>query len=103
MNLPTDISTAVLVQLAAGACGLVATWAVVRYQIRQHAERIADLTRRAEAQEQALQAFKLEAVQRFVSDEMLSKVETRISDAINRLADRLDKVLDGRTSPRSRS
>lgn len=110
MNLPTDISSAVLIQLAAGACGLVATWAVVRYQIRQHAERIADLTRRYETIAQDLVNFRLEASQRFVSAETLDRVEERISASLKGVSDRFDKmtarldaVLDSRTTGRRSS
>lgn len=43
--------------------------------------------------------FKVEAARQFVTDEMLMKVEERIVAAVDRLADRLDRLLDG---PRSR-
>lgn len=43
-----------------------------------------------------LNAFRLEAARRFVTDEMLVKVEERVVEAINRLGDRLDRLLDDR-------
>jgi hypothetical protein len=54
-----------------------------------------------------LAAFKAEAAGRFATIEMLEKSENRVADAINRLADRLDRVLEIRDSqrpaPRSRA
>ena len=54
-----------------------------------------------------LAAFKTEAAGRFATIEMLEKSENRVADAINRLADRLDRVLEiretQRPAPRSRA
>ena len=54
-----------------------------------------------------LAAFKAEAAGRFATIEMLEKSENRVADAINRLADRLDRVLEiretQRPAPRSRA
>ena len=54
-----------------------------------------------------LAAFKTEAAGRFATIEMLEKSENRVADAINRLADRLDRVLEireaSRPAPRSRA
>ena len=47
-----------------------------------------------------LAAFKAEAAGRFARIEMLEKSEHRVADAINRLADRLDRVLEIRETPR---
>lgn len=44
----------------------------------------------------ALNAFRIEAAQRFVTDEMLVKVEERVIAAIDRLSDRLDRAFEGR-------
>lgn len=46
-----------------------------------------------------LAAYKLEAAQKFVTDDMLSQVEKRVVGAIDRLADRLDRIIETR-SPR---
>jgi hypothetical protein len=58
----------------------------------------------ATAAAQDLAAFKIEASRRFVTDEMLTKVEDRIVAAIDRLGDRLDRVIESRTrrAPASR-
>ena len=48
------------------------------------------------AVDRELQEFKLEAARRFVTDEMLAKVEESVIGAINRLADRLDRVIESR-------
>lgn len=50
-----------------------------------------------------LAAFKAEAAGRFATIEMLEKSENRVADAINRLADRLDRVLEIRESPPPRA
>lgn len=44
----------------------------------------------------ALSVFRVEAAQRFVTDEMLAKVEERVIAAIDRLADRLDRAFEAR-------
>ena len=98
-----EISIPVIVSIATAVCSIISSYAVVRFQAAQHDKRIARLDDRCEALGRELATFKIEAVQRFVSDEMLVKVETRISDAINRLADRLDKVLDARAGTRGRA
>lgn len=98
MTVAGEFSLAAVLPLLGMLGTLAASWGIVRFQAAQHDKRIARLDERCEALGRELATFKIEAVQRFVSDEMLAKVETRISDAINRLADRLDKVLDARTS-----
>lgn len=103
MNFFDGMTVPVAISVATAICAIVSSYAVVRFQAAQHDKRIARLDERCEALGRELASFKIEAVQRFVSDEMLAKVETRISDAINRLADRLDKVLDARASGRGRA
>lgn len=103
MNVIGEISVPVIISVFSAICAIASSYAVVRFQAAQHDKRIARLDERCEALGRELGAFKIEAVQRFVSDEMLAKVETRISDAINRLADRLDKVLDARASSSRRA
>lgn len=46
--------------------------------------------------EQRMQEFQLDAQRRFVTDEMLTKLEERVIGAIERLGDRLDRVIEGR-------
>jgi hypothetical protein len=96
LNIIGEISIPVIISVFSAICAIASSYAVVRFQA-------ARLDERCEALGRELGAFKIEAVQRFVSDEMLAKVETRISDAINRLADRLDKVLDARASSSRRT
>ena len=50
-----------------------------------------------------LNAFKIDAVRRFVTDETLARTEERIVDAVNRLAERLDRIIELSSSPRSRA
>ncbi|MGY6246188.1 hypothetical protein ACXIUS_01405 [Bosea thiooxidans] len=103
MNVVTEISVPVAISIVTALCAVAASWAVVKFQSVQHDRRLARLEAGLAAQGKELSDFKVEAVQRFVSDEMLAKVETRITDAINRMADRLDKVLDARTGGRGRA
>jgi hypothetical protein len=50
-----------------------------------------------------LAAYKAEVVGKFATIEMLQKSEDRVADAINRLADRLDRILEQpRPAPRTR-
>lgn len=50
-----------------------------------------------------LAAFELEAARRFITDEMLAKVEERVIAAIDRLANRLDRAFEARTRTRKPS
>jgi hypothetical protein len=43
--------------------------------------------------------FREEAARRFVTDEMLQAVENRVIDAIHRLGDRFDRVIEMRSRP----
>lgn len=75
---------------------------------RQKGESAADAAKKAQetADQTArdLAAFKAEAAGRFATIEMLEKSENRVADAINRLADRLDRVLETtRPAPRTRA
>lgn len=55
---------------------------------------------RAERLQTDLSDFKVEAARRFVTDEMLIKVEERIITSIDRLSDRLDRIIEGRPAAR---
>jgi hypothetical protein len=48
-----------------------------------------------------LDEYRIEAAQNFVSQKNLADLEARLVSAIERLGDRLDKVLDDRTHRRS--
>lgn len=59
---------------------------------------------RAEKVERDLANFKIEAAEKFATIELVEKSENRVVDAINRLADRLDRILESpRSAPRSRA
>lgn len=78
------------------------SYAVTKYR-GERAEQAAEAaTKLALAVQAELTAFRLEASRRFVTDEMLMKVEERVVEAINRLGDRLDRVLE-MPRPRGRS
>lgn len=50
------------------------------------------------ALQKELSEFQVDAARRFVTDEMLTKVEERVIAAIERLADRLDRVFEDRAA-----
>lgn len=80
---------------------LAASWGVLRFQSSRHEVEIHRIEGRLEQLASDLAAFKLEAARRFVTDEMLVKVEERIVTAIDRLADRIDRVIENRTRGRT--
>lgn len=82
---------------------LAASWGVVRFQASQHDKRIHRLDERCEALGRELAAFKETAAQRFVTDEMMTKLEERVISAIDRLADRLDRIIEARVGGRPRT
>jgi hypothetical protein len=71
-----------------------ASWGIVRYQVSHNDRSIERLEERVDQQTIALAAFKLEAAQRFITDETMTQLEERIIGAIDRLADRLDRVIE---------
>ena len=103
MTVAGEFSLAAVLPLLGMLGTLAASWGIVRFQAAQHDKRIARLDERCESLGKELAEFKVDAVQRFVSDEALAKVEARISDGFNRLADRLDRLVEAtpRRAPRS--
>ncbi|CAN7598077.1 hypothetical protein [Bosea sp. LjRoot237] len=91
--------------LSVGTAGLTlaASWGVVKYQATQHEKRLQSLEDRTGRQAEELADFRLEAAQRFVTVETMAKLEERVISAIDRLADRLDRVIEGRVAPARRS
>lgn len=75
---------------------LAASWGVLRFQAGRHEVELRRVEGRLDQLAADLSAFKLEAARRYVTDEMLVKVEERIVTAIDRLADRLDRVIESR-------
>jgi hypothetical protein len=96
MSAELTIPAMLLLSLATVLATLAASWAVLRFQGHQHDKRIARLEARLDQQALDLVAFKLEAAQKFVTDEMMAKLETRIIGAVDRLADRLDRAFEAR-------
>lgn len=90
------LPAALILSLATALATFAASWGVVRYQGHQHDKRLAEIEIRLQRQGDDLSAFKLEAARRFVTDEMLARLEGRVIDAINRLTERLDKVIESR-------
>ncbi|CAN7314331.1 hypothetical protein LJR009_001577 [Bosea sp. LjRoot9] len=95
-----SLPVVVLISFATVLSTLAASWGVVRFQGAQHDKRIARLDERCEALGRELSSFKLDAANRFVTDEMMTKLEDRVIAAIDRLADRLDKIFENRITPR---
>lgn len=103
MSIIGEVSIAVIISVATAICAIVSSYAVVRFQAAQHDKRLARLDERCEALGRELAAFKVEAVERFVTDEAMGHFKTEIIGAINRLADRLDRIIDSRAAPRGRA
>lgn len=100
-----DISLSVAVLLTGGAMlvGIASSYAVTRSQVGNLAERLRSAEAEIKQGQIDLAAFKLDAARRFVTDEMMTKLEERVVDAINRLGDRLDRILEPRGGGRSRN
>lgn len=75
-------------------------WVVARQKGESAADTAKEAAKEAALARSELAAFKAEAAGRFATIEMLEKSENRVADAINRLADRLDRVLEIRETPR---
>lgn len=103
MTVAGEFSLAAVLPLLGMLATLAASWGIVRFQAAQHDKRIARPDERCEAIGRELAEFKVDAVQRFVSDEALAKVEARISDGFNRLADRLDRLVEAAPRRTTRS
>jgi hypothetical protein len=97
------IPAALALSLGTAGLTLAASWGVVKYQAAQHEKRLQGLEDKVERQADELSDFRLEAAQRFVTVETMAKLEERVVDAINRLGDRLDRVLEGRAVPGRRT
>ncbi len=83
----------VIVTAVAATAG---SYAVTKYRSERAEQAAAEARLLALQAINELNAFRLEAARRFVTDEMLVKVEERVVEAINRLGDRLDRLLDDR-------
>lgn len=94
------------------ALGIYGGWAVGRYKgesahaLAKEAKDAADAaekTARELARQLAadLAAYKADVVAKFATIEMLQKSEDRVADALNRLADRLDRLVEMRTEQRT--
>lgn len=89
-----------LVSLATVLATFAASWGIIRFQAHQHDRRLVRLEMSLAQQERDLAAFRYEAAQKYVTDEMMAKVEDRIIGAVDRLADRLDRAFEARTPGR---
>ncbi|TCR65425.1 hypothetical protein [Bosea sp. BK604] len=93
-----ELSLPVVVSVVTAICAVAASWGVVRFQAAQHDRRIARLDERCDALGRELSTFREAAAQRFVTVEMMSKLEERVVGAIDRLADRLDRIIEARAN-----
>jgi|GEM_PF-2338029 len=91
--------------LALTASGVYGGWAVGRYKGESAHAMAKAAQERADAAHAALAAYKTEVVAHFATIEMLQKSEDRVAEAINRLADRLDRFFENssRPAPRTRA
>lgn len=94
----TDVSLPVTVLLSAGAMlvGVAVAFTTTRGRVDSLQERLIKVEGRLEKSQHELAAFQLEAAQKFVTDEMLEKLERRLTEAINHLGDRLYSALEAR-------
>ena len=99
----SELSAATIISLVGALFAFAMSWGIVRFQAGQHDKRIARLDERVEALGRELAEFKVEAAKRFVTDEMLLRLEERVVGAIDRLAERLDRVIEARAAPRGRA
>lgn len=90
------IPAALALSLGTAGLTLAASWGVVKYQAAQHEKRLQSLEDKVGRMAEHHTEFELEAARRFVTVETMAKLEERVVDAINRLGDRLDRVLEGR-------
>lgn len=100
-----DISLPVAVLLTGGAMltGVAVAFATTRAIVGTLQERLGKAEARIDQAQFDLASFKLEAAQKFVTDEMMGKLEKRLIDAIDRLGDRLDRAFEARSSRRNPS
>ncbi|CAM5764381.1 hypothetical protein [Bosea minatitlanensis] len=91
------LPVAIIISLATILSTIATSWGVVRFQASQHDKRIARLEERCEALGRELSTFEIEAAQRFVTGEALMLFKGEIVGAINRLAERLDRIIDSRS------
>lgn len=97
------IPAALALSVGTAALTLAASWGVVKYQATQHEKRLHSLEGWAGRLAEELAEFRLDAAQRFVTVETMAKLEERVISAIDRLADRLDRVIEGRAVPARRT
>lgn len=91
---PVTLPVMVAITIVSLAVSGGIAWGIVRHQSARSEERIDVL-------ERDLAAFKIEAARKFVTDDMLVRLEERIVDSINRLGDRLDRILERPAGRRS--
>lgn len=85
------------------ALGIYGGWAVGRYKGESAHAMAKAAQERADAAHAELASYKTEVVAKFATIEMLQKSEDRVADALNRLADRLDRLVEMRPAPRTRA
>jgi hypothetical protein len=91
-----EINVTISLALAAGTAlvSVATAWAITKRAAEEALRKAEAAEAHAARVERDLGEFKVEAARRFVTDEMLTKVEERVVEAINRLGDRLDRLLD---------
>lgn len=72
-------------------------WVVSRYRGESAAKKTEQLAGDVAVLRVEFQNYKAEAATRFATIEMLEKSEDRVVAALNRLADRLDRLIEART------
>jgi hypothetical protein len=88
---------ALLVTLGGG----FAAWVIRFGKAEAAAETARQALEKAESGEAALAAFKVEVAQNYATAEMVNSVASRVEGAIDRLADRLDRILEQRAATKT--
>jgi hypothetical protein len=86
----------ILLTLITAICSVAAAWALTKRTAEAAKETADAANKKASDLERQLAEFKIEAAKRFATDETLAGVRSEVVEAINRLADRLDRVIEGR-------
>jgi len=96
MNQFENIPVTLALTIGTIAVSVAVAFAITRSSAERSEKRIDALEGRADKADKNLSDFMLDANRRFVTDEMLTKLEERVVAAIDRLGDRLDRLFEAR-------
>lgn len=88
--------------LALTALGGLVTWVVRFTKAENSSETARNALTKAEALEKELAGFRVEVARNYATAAMVTAVAGQMEAAVNRLADRLDRILEARVAPTPR-